>query len=76
MWPWSLSLHHSSTIWAWTEKQRAVMSLRKKIKTFTIYLAIYYIFEYKISIEGRGKHLAIQLLEASARLSVTRISLM
>ena len=54
---------------------RAMRKKQKKLNIFTLQLLIYYILEQEISIGARGKHLVIQLLWASPRLSVTRVSL-
>ena len=52
-----------------------MIAMRKKLNLFTVQLLIYYTLELEGSIRVREKHLAMQLLLASAQLLVTCVSL-
>ena len=57
-------------------KKRVTMrAMGKKLNVSTLQLLIYYLLEQEVSVSARGKHLAMQLLWASARLLVTCVSL-
>ena len=57
------------------KKLAAMRIMRKKLNQFTLQLLIYYISEYEVLVRVQEKHLAMQLLWASAQLLVTRVSL-